>query len=87
VIGALSRHVAVKPLAEELRECRLRAGLTQVELASLLGVTDRTVKRWEAGKGRRPGKRGTMHTIYVERIRALPQAAPMPQAKEATVGA
>lgn len=33
----------------DLRDLRSRLGLTQAALASALGVTDRTVRMWEAG--------------------------------------
>ena len=32
-----------------IREARKRAGITQAELAALLGTTQSTVARWEAG--------------------------------------
>ncbi len=57
----------------EFRELRARLGLTQAALAARLGVTDRAVRRYEAGdraiaepiarllrslrKGRAPGER------------------------------
>ena len=34
----------------EIKELRLKLGLTQVMLASLLHVAPFTVRRWEAGK-------------------------------------
>ncbi len=37
-----------------IRSYRERAGLTQVQLADLFGVDDRTVRRWEAGVSRPP---------------------------------
>ena len=33
----------------ELRAIRKRLGLTGAALAEMLGVTDRTIRRWEAG--------------------------------------
>lgn len=36
--------------AEEIREAREAADLTQLELADRLGVSARTVQYWEAGK-------------------------------------
>lgn len=38
-------------LAEQIREARERANLTQVELAARLGVSPRTVQHWEANGG------------------------------------
>lgn len=35
---------------DEIKTIRLRAGLSQVEMAQLLGVGDKTYGRWEAGK-------------------------------------
>lgn len=35
--------------AEELRDRRLRLGVTQQQLANALGVTRRTVNKWENG--------------------------------------
>lgn len=37
---------------QELREARERAGLTLARLAGILGVSHRTVKRWENGETR-----------------------------------
>ena len=36
--------------ASHVREARLRLGLTQIELARLLDVSNVTVNRWERGK-------------------------------------
>lgn len=35
---------------EEIRQSRERMGWTQVQLAEKLGVSERTVIRWEAGE-------------------------------------
>lgn len=40
---------ARRTFAQEVREARLNAGLTQLELAVRLGVSPATVYRWEAG--------------------------------------
>lgn len=37
------------PYGQMIREARLARGLTQIALGALLGVTDTTVGRWEAG--------------------------------------
>ena len=39
-------HMGVK---EQIFQARLRANLTQAELAARVGVTTRTVQNWEAG--------------------------------------
>jgi transcriptional regulator with XRE-family HTH domain len=36
--------------AKRFRESRLKAGLTQEELAHAIGVTNRTVSAWETGR-------------------------------------
>jgi len=36
-------------LAAEIRRARLRANLSQAELARRLGVAERTLQNWEAG--------------------------------------
>jgi DNA-binding transcriptional regulator YiaG len=47
----------VKPLAEQIREAREDAHLSQVELARELGVSPRTVQNWESGKTPQPRHR------------------------------
>lgn len=42
------------PTAEALRQLRQRHGRTQVDVATCVGVTERQVQRWEAGKGSMP---------------------------------
>jgi DNA-binding XRE family transcriptional regulator len=41
----------VHPIMNRIREYREDAGLTRTELAARLGVSERTVWRWEAGEG------------------------------------
>jgi transcriptional regulator with XRE-family HTH domain len=41
-------------VGEKLKAARKAAGLTQVELADKVGVTQRDVSRWETGR-REPG--------------------------------
>ena len=49
-IGAAVSDEAAAPMSDaELRMVRHTLGLTGGDLAALLGVTDRTVRRWEAG--------------------------------------
>lgn len=42
----------MEQIAHRIREARLRAGLTQNELATLVGVTSVTPSRWERGINR-----------------------------------
>ncbi len=37
--------------AETIRSLRVRAGITQRELAERIGVTDKAVSKWESGRG------------------------------------
>lgn len=49
-IGAAVSDEAAAPMSDaELRMVRHTLGLTGGDLAALLGVTDRTVRRWEVG--------------------------------------
>lgn len=60
----------VKPLAEEIREAREEAHLSQVELARQLGVSPRTVQNWEAGKTPQPKHRRAVEAFLGERAEA-----------------
>ncbi|WP_194897695.1 tetratricopeptide repeat protein, partial [Catenulispora pinisilvae] len=62
----------MRAFAEVLREHRLRAGLTQEQLADLSGVSVRTIAALEAGKGRTP--RPSSVTRLAEALR-LPEDA------------
>lgn len=42
------------PEPSEVRQARAKARMTQVQLAECLGVTARTVQRWESGASRMP---------------------------------
>ncbi len=44
------KPIKKKTLGEFWRKLRLRAGLTQEQAASQIGVSVRTIARWEAGK-------------------------------------
>jgi DNA-binding XRE family transcriptional regulator len=46
-----------------LKQMRQRVGLTQVELARLIGVSDRAVRAWEKGE--------YLPTLTISQIRAL----------------
>ena len=64
MIGATHLHVSAKEHAPELRAARQKAGLSQAQLATTLGVSRRTISRWETGHG-------NFHRIWLARIRAL----------------
>lgn len=66
MIGALDMHIAAKEVAQELRDTRLKACLSQVAMAKVLGVSRRTIGRWESGHGR-------LHKVYLQRIRQMAQ--------------
>jgi len=44
-----STETAHSPSPADIKDLRERAGRTQAQVATLLGVTDRQVQRWEAG--------------------------------------
>jgi len=46
----MSRVLMVKYLPERVRQARLEMGWTKRDLAARLGVTERAVYNWEAGK-------------------------------------
>jgi len=50
-IRAHSRHHVEEETPFDLLDARQRLGLSQVQLASALNVTARTLQNWEAGKG------------------------------------
>jgi transcriptional regulator with XRE-family HTH domain len=45
-----------KTIGQRIRELREQRGLTQAELAKLLGCAQNTVAEWEKREGRAPGK-------------------------------
>jgi RNA polymerase sigma factor (TIGR02999 family) len=50
--GALDRLSALNPRLSQVVECRFFGGMTEVETATALGVTERTVRRdWVKAKG------------------------------------
>jgi len=64
----------MKPI--ELKKIRARIGITQAELAFILGVSVRTVQKWEIGERRIP--------LIAEKFIALqwPEIAPKNRAKQ-----
>lgn len=43
-----------KPTPKQVKDCRTELGLTQAQLAEKLGVSARTIRRWEAGTWKPP---------------------------------
>ena len=39
---------------KEIKEARLKAGLTQQKMSELLGIPKRTIEEWEGGRRRCP---------------------------------
>lgn len=66
MIGSRRMHLDAEAHAKQLRAWRLRAHMSQAAMAAELGVSRRTVCRWESGKGR-------LHKVWLQRIRALGQ--------------
>ncbi|MFJ1552303.1 helix-turn-helix transcriptional regulator [Streptomyces mirabilis] len=60
------------PSPAQRRELRERAGLSQQEIAEVIGATRQAVSHWETGT-RTP--RGPLLDRYAEAIRALQEAA------------
>lgn len=58
-----------EPLEETIRRARESANLSQVEFASLLGVSPRTVQYWEAGKVPQPKHRRAL-LAFIDEARA-----------------
>ena len=45
-----------KPFPTQLKQARHAAGLSQAQVADLLGVTPQSVKNWEAGRREPPAE-------------------------------
>ena len=61
----------------DVRDIRLRLGLSQRELGLRLGVTGRTIWRWEHARERG----GTLpHAIYLAKLQALADTVPIKEA-------
>ena len=59
---------------EELRNWRLKHGLTQQQLAELLGVRHSTISRWETGKHPIPKYMGLLLQCIEEKILNTPNS-------------
>jgi len=53
--GDFGLEIGAPPNADDIKEMRKLAGLTQAEFSSRLGVSVETVRSWEMGR-RHPGK-------------------------------
>jgi DNA-binding transcriptional regulator YiaG len=73
---AATDHEAVELTADRIRELRHRAGLTQVELANAVGVSEDTVRGWENNRSH-PGNAETA-------IRLVRVLAPEPEMRGET---
>lgn len=74
----IQRRLALRkelPGNDERRAIRIRAGLTQQEVADAVGATRAAVAQWETGV-RYP--RGLLLDRYVEALRALREAGAKP---------
>ena len=58
-----THHIAVS----EIAEARARAGLSQTEFASALGVSVRTLQEWEQGRREPSGPAKSLLTIAAKR--------------------
>lgn len=74
---AIARHLVTKKKVlapKEIRYLRTQMGLTQVELANLVRVSDQTVARWEKGETDIPGSADFMvRVLYLACDRAQPE--------------
>ena len=51
--GTASRYTEIKSPGAVIKELREKNKLTQLQLADKLGVSDKTISKWETGKGYR----------------------------------
>ncbi len=52
VCGIIPRYRWSRPLPESIGEVRRLLGMTKTQLAGALGVSARTIARWEGGRGK-----------------------------------
>lgn len=65
--GARKTQVALSPIAE----ARSRLGMSQSELASLMGVSTRTLQDWEQGRRKPTGAAQTLLRVAIAHPEAL----------------
>lgn len=65
--GARKTQVALSPIAE----ARSRLGMSQAELASLMGVSPRTLQDWEQGRRKPTGAAQTLLRVAIAHPEAL----------------
>jgi DNA-binding transcriptional regulator YiaG len=58
------------PLPAECRQLRVRVGISQAELAAVVGVTAPTLSRWETGARKPYGWMRDSYLAALDRIRA-----------------
>jgi DNA-binding transcriptional regulator YiaG len=74
-------HQPGQPLARAIHSARKRAGMSQVELADVLGIRQASVSQWECGQTEPTGQR------VIELLRVLPGLADILKAQVARAGA
>ncbi|MCD6707074.1 MAG: helix-turn-helix domain-containing protein [Thiobacillus sp.] len=65
--GTRKTQVALSPIAE----ARSRLGMSQAELASLMGVSTRTLQDWEQGRRKPTGAAQTLLRVAIAHPEAL----------------
>jgi putative transcriptional regulator len=65
--GARKTQVALSPIAE----ARSRLGMSQAELANLMGVSTRTLQDWEQGRRKPTGAAQTLLRVAIAHPEAL----------------
>jgi putative transcriptional regulator len=60
-----------KPKLPPIAEARLRLGMSQVELAGLMGVSVRTLQDWEQGRRKPTGAAQTLLRVAIAHPEAL----------------
>lgn len=74
-------EASIRVTPKELKEARTRLGLTQEQLAAILGVARFSVQRWEAGVYRIPSMLTlALEALFARRIRFI--ASPCVEARK-----